>query len=198
MDEAIEGMAGALVDPFAIQPFVVPGQDTPSFPVKGETKCIVFDHGVFTQVSPWLPFDQFCAGDDRVPKTGYLYRFQPKLFLTCHSVYVGGKSGMIGGHPILEVPARGDILGHPSGRGYFLRDDTSDPARPGQWVKQEQLSGLCPLHVLAQLCQRIALKEQAQAPRRVSVTGLVVPLRRRIFRAWRPDGTIRAPGMFIP
>jgi hypothetical protein len=90
MDEAIEGIASALVNPFAIQPFVVPGKDATSFPVKGETKCIVFDHGIFTKVGAWLPFDQFCAGDHRVPKTGYLYRFQPKLFLTCRGLYDGG------------------------------------------------------------------------------------------------------------
>jgi hypothetical protein len=38
MDEAIKGIASALVDPFAIQPFVIPGQDAASFPIKGETK----------------------------------------------------------------------------------------------------------------------------------------------------------------
>jgi hypothetical protein len=38
MDEAIKGITSALVNPFAIQPFVVPGQDATSFRVKGESK----------------------------------------------------------------------------------------------------------------------------------------------------------------
>src|SRR5215216_3934946 len=98
-------------------------------------------------------------------------------------------------YPILEVSARGDILRPSSGKGDLLRDESGDPARPRQWIKHEQIIRTCPFHMLAQFCQGIALKEQAQTPRCIGVTGLVVPLSSRIFSAGSPDGTIRAPGM---
>ena len=105
---------------------------------------------------------------------------------------------MIIGHSVLKVPARGGVLRLPSGGCSLLRDETGDSARPRQRVKHQQIIGLCALHVSAEFCQGIALKEQAQAPGCVGVTGLVVPLCLRILRAGRPDGKIGAPGMLIP
>jgi hypothetical protein len=38
MDKSIEGIAGALVNPFVIQLFVAPGGNAASLPVKGEAE----------------------------------------------------------------------------------------------------------------------------------------------------------------
>ena len=105
---------------------------------------------------------------------------------------------MIVCHPVLKVAARSNVLGRAPGGCDLGRDEAGDPARPRQWVKHEQIIRPRPLHVSAEFCQGITLQEKAQAPRRVGITGLMVPLGLRIFSAGCPDGTIRAPGMFIP
>ena len=57
MDKAVEGIAGALVDPLAIQPFIVPGGDAASLAIKGETEEIIFYHLLFTEIGGLLPFE---------------------------------------------------------------------------------------------------------------------------------------------
>jgi hypothetical protein len=57
MDKSIEGIAGALINPFMIQSFVVPGGDAASLQVKGEMEGIVFDYGLFTKFGTQFPFD---------------------------------------------------------------------------------------------------------------------------------------------